>query len=131
MTGLWWLFPITNFLTFPISLIGILPFLVGLGIAKWGSDIFEKKETNIETFDDPDMIVTDGLYKTSRNPMYLGFLIALFGLFILFGCLSPLFIVVIFFVITDRWYIEFEEAAMDRVFGDKFLEYKAKTRRWL
>lgn len=85
MVGLWWLFPIVPFLTLPISLIGILPFLVGLGIAKRASDIFEKKGTNIETFDDPDVLVTDGLYQISRNPMYLGFLIALFGLFILLG----------------------------------------------
>ncbi len=131
MVGLWWLFPITKFLTFPISLIGILPFLVGLGIAKRGSDIFEKKGTNIETFDDPDLLVTDGLYQISRNPMYLGFLMSLFGLFILLGCISPLFIVIIFFVITDRWYIEFEEAAMDRLFGDEYTKYKTKTRRWL
>ncbi len=131
MAGLWWLFPVTHFLTFPISLIGILPFLGGLGIAKRGSDIFEKKGTNIETFDDPDVLVTDGLYQISRNPMYLGFLIALFGLFVLFGCLSPLFIVIIFFVITDRWYIEFEEVAMAKVFGDEYAKYKTKTRRWL
>lgn len=131
MAGLWWLFPITKFLTFPISLIGIVPFLVGLGIAKRGSDIFEKKGTNIETFDDPDILVTDGLYQISRNPMYLGFLITLFGLFILLGCLSPLFVVVIFFVITDQWYIEFEEAAMAKVFGDEYTKYKTKTRRWL
>ncbi len=63
--------------------------------------------------------------------MYLGFLIALFGLFVLFGCLSPLFIVIIFFVITDRWYIEFEEVAMAKVFGDEYAKYKTKTRRWL
>ena len=131
MVGLWWLLPITQFLTFPISLIGILPFLVGLGIAKRSSDIFEKKGTNIDTFDDPDVLVTDGLFQISRNPMYLGFVTALFGLFILLGCLSPLFVVVIFFVITDRWYIEFEEAAMEKEFGYEYSKYKTKTRRWL
>lgn len=131
MVGLWWLFPITRILTFPINLIGILPFLVGLGIAKHGSYIFEKKGTNIETFNNPNTLVTDGLYQISRNPMYLGFLITLFGLFILLGCLSPLFIAVIFFIITDRWYIKFEEAAMTKVFGDDYIKYKTKTRRWL
>jgi len=44
MALLWWLFPIVRFLGFPISLIGILPILVGIGIAKRGSDFFEKKE---------------------------------------------------------------------------------------
>jgi protein-S-isoprenylcysteine O-methyltransferase Ste14 len=131
MTGLWWLFPITKFLKFPMNLIGILLFLLGLGIAKHGSDIFEKKGTNIETFDDPDMLITDGLYKVSRNPMYLGFLIALLGIFMLLGCLSPLFVVILFFIVTDRWYIKFEEAAMDKVFGDQYEEYKGSTRRWL
>lgn len=131
MVVLWWLFPIMQFVTFPASLVGILPFLVGIGIAKRGSDFFEKKGTNIETFDDPDVLVTDGLYQISRNPMYLGFLIALFGVFILFGCLSTLFGVVIFFAITDRWYIVFEEAAMAKAFGDEYAIYKTKIRRWM
>ncbi|MCG8344471.1 MAG: hypothetical protein MI685_04815 [Chlorobiales bacterium] len=77
MVGLWLVFPIMQFVTFPISLVGILPLVAGLGIAKRGSDIFEKTGTNIETFDDPDILVTDGLYRISRNPMYLGFLVAL------------------------------------------------------
>lgn len=131
MVVLWWLFPVIRFLPFPVSLIGIPVFLAGLGIAKRGSDIFEKKGTNIETFDDPDVLVTDGLYKISRNPMYLGFLTALSGLFILLGCLSPLLVAVFFFVVTDRWYIEFEEKAMANVFGDEYAKYKAETRRWL
>lgn len=131
MIGFWWLFPVTNLLKFPLNLIGILLFLFGLGIAKRGSDIFEKKGTNIETFDDPYILVTDGLYKISRNPMYLGFVISLSGLFLLLGCLSPLFVVVLFFIITDRWYIKFEEAAMEKIFGVKYQEYKSGTRRWL
>ena len=66
MVGLWWVFPVVRFVTFPVSLIGILPFIVGLGIAKRGSDVFEKTGTNIETFDDPDILVTDGLYRVSH-----------------------------------------------------------------
>ncbi|MCB9493981.1 MAG: hypothetical protein H6681_00895 [Desulfobacteraceae bacterium] len=33
----------------------------------------------MQTFDDPDILISDGLFKISRNPMYLGFLIALLG----------------------------------------------------
>ncbi len=131
MVGLWWVFPIMQFLTFPIALVGILPMIVGLGITKRGADIFKKTGTNIKTFDDPDVLVTDDLYRISRNPMYLGFVIALLGLSILLGSLSSLLVVVIFFVITDRWYIQFEEKAMAKTFGDQYADYKAKTRRWL
>ena len=131
MVGLWLVFPIIQFVTFPISLVGILPFVAGLGIAKRGSDIFEKTGTNIETFDDPDILVTDGLYRISRNPMYLGFLVALLGVAIVLGNFSSILVVIGFFVITDRWYINFEEEVMDKKFGDRYAEYKAKTRRWL
>lgn len=131
MVGLWLVFPIIQFVTFPISLVGILPLVAGLGIAKRGSDIFEKTGTNIETFDDPDILVTDGLYRISRNPMYLGFLVALLGVAIVLGNFSSILVVIGFFVITDRWYINFEEEVMAKKFGDQYEEYKAKTRRWL
>lgn len=131
MVGLWLVFPIVQFVTFPISLVGVLPLVVGLGIAKRGSDIFEKAGTNIETFNDPDILVTDGLYRISRNPMYLGFLMALLGVAIVLGSFSSILVAVGFFVITDRWYIKFEEESMAKRFGDRYAEYKAQTRRWL
>jgi len=131
MLGLWWLYPMYLWLSFPISLIGLLPFIVGLGIAKQGSDVFAKTGTNIETFHDPNVLVTEGLYKISRNPMYLGFLTALLGIALILGNASALLIVISFFVITDRWYIEFEEHAMEKTFGDAYRHYKTQTRRWL
>jgi len=63
--------------------------------------------------------------------MYLGFVIALLGLSLLLGSLASLFVVVAFLVITDRWYIKFEEAVMAKTFGNQYAEYKSKTRRWL
>lgn len=131
MVVLWLVFPIVRFVAFPMSLVGILPLGVGLGIAKRGSDIFEKKGTNIETFNDPDLLVTDGLYRISRNPMYLGFFMALLGVAVMLGAFSSILVALVFFVVTDRWYIPFEEDAMDKIFGERYAEYKAKTRRWL
>jgi protein-S-isoprenylcysteine O-methyltransferase Ste14 len=131
MVGLWLVFPMRVFLSWPITLIGIVPFGIGLGIAKYGAALFKKRGTNIETFNDPNILVTDGLYRISRNPIYLGFLLALLGAAILLGNLSSLFVVIAFFVITDRWYIRFEEVAMARIFGEQYAQYKMKTRRWL
>lgn len=63
--------------------------------------------------------------------VYLGFLVALLGGAIVLGNFSSILVVIGFFVITDRWYINFEEEVMDKKFGDRYAEYKAKTRRWL
>ena len=131
MVGLWWVFPIVQLVTFPVSLVGILPFIVGLGVAKRGSDVFEKTGTNIETFEEPDLLVTDGLYRISRNPMYFGFLTALLGVAVMLGNFSSILVVIGFFIVTNRWYIKFEEEVMAKTFGDRYAEYKAKTRRWL
>jgi len=131
MVGLRLVFPIVQFLTLPISLVGIVPLIVGLGIAKHGADLFKKTGTNIETFNDPDILVTQGIYRISRNPIYLGFLIALLGVAIVLGNVSSILVVIGFFVITEHWYIKFEEAAMAKTFGEQYTQYKAKTRRWL
>ena len=131
MLVLWWFYPVYQWLSFPLSLIGAVPFIVGIGIAIHGSQVFEKKETNIETFDDPNVLVTDGIFKFSRNPMYVGFVTALFGIAIMLGDISAIVIAISFLVITDRWYIPFEEKAMERVFGEAYLEYKTQVRRWL
>lgn len=131
MVCLWWLLPMAQFWGWPLGLIGLLPFAGGLAVAKHGSDIFEKKGTNIETFDAPDLLITNGIYKHSRNPMYLGFVLSLTGIFIILGTLSSLLVVLLFIAITDRWYIAYEEAAMADVFGEDYAMYKSQTRRWV
>jgi protein-S-isoprenylcysteine O-methyltransferase Ste14 len=127
--GLIW--PVKNIITFPYNLIGILVLFFGLGISMWGSNKFRQVGTNIQTFDEPDILITDGLFKYSRNPMYLGFLTALLGLFIILGAVSPIILVFIFLIITDQWYITFEEEMMVRKFGKKYIDYQSMTRKWI
>ncbi|MFN8672475.1 MAG: isoprenylcysteine carboxylmethyltransferase family protein [Candidatus Sericytochromatia bacterium] len=90
-----------------------------------------KVGTTIMTFDNPEKLVIDGLYKFTRNPMYLGFLIFLIGFFIILGTLTPVFIVFLFFIITDNWYIKFEELKLIDKFGENYLTYKKNVRKWL
>ena len=131
MMLLWFVFPLATFLSYPFNLLGILLIILGIGVAKLGSDTFERAGTNIHTFKDPDVLITEGLYKISRNPMYLGFAVALIGVAITLGNVSSVAVVVAFIFITDRWYITFEEAAMQRRFGEQYANYKKHTRRWL
>ncbi len=131
MILLHFLVPIKILLNFPVTLIGIVLVVTGAIMAIKEKKRFARVETNIKTFNKPDKLLTDGLYKYSRNPMYLGFVIALLGVWLLLGSLSPLLIVLIFIFITNTVYISFEEKMMGETFGELYFAYKNKTRRWI
>jgi protein-S-isoprenylcysteine O-methyltransferase Ste14 len=63
--------------------------------------------------------------------MYLGFVLILLGLAILLGSLFPLLIVPVFAVVMDRVFIVVEERMLGEKFGQAWLDYKGRTRRWL
>ena len=131
MFALWWLWPIKRLVGFPWSLAGVPVLVAGVWICVWGDWIFRKVKTTVKTFDEPEILVTDGPFRFSRNPMYLGFAAALLGVSVLLGALSPFLVVVLFFLLTDRWYITFEERAMLGKFGAAYEAYRRQTRRWI
>lgn len=110
---------------------GLLLICAALTVTIWHKRLFRKEKTNINTFGKPDVLVEEGLFKYIRNPMYLGFLVSLVGLALLGGALSPWIMVVIFFVLADRWYIPFEEKLMLETFGEQYIQYQQRTRRWI
>ncbi len=118
--------------TYPYAIIGLSFVIAGLLLAVTGKKLFKKLDTNIMTFEKPDVLVTEGVYKYSRNPMYLGFVIALLGVSLLMGAaISSFLLVGLFFIITDRWYIGFEEQEMTNKFGLDYEKYCHKVRRWV
>jgi len=73
-----------------------------------------------------------GLYRFSRNPMYLGFLILLISLgAYLENVLALLLAPTLFIVYMNQYQINPEEKALHQVYGDEFLAYRRKVRRWL
>lgn len=123
--------PVLRILQFPFNLSGLILIFSGIWISILGSNHFEQEKTTVMTFDTPKVLVTDKLYKYSRNPMYLGFSLAVIGIWLVLGSLSPMFVVVIFLAIMDRYYIRFEEEVLQKAFGTEYLEYKRRVRRWL
>ncbi len=78
----------------------------------------------------PTRLVTKGPYAHTRNPMYLGHLIFLIGLAITFW--SPLGVLI--FVGMAVWLhfrILKDEEKLEQQFGEEFLAYKRRVRRWL
>ena len=74
--------------------------------------------------------MTTGLFRYSRNPIYLGFSIALFGVAIVLGNVIAFDGFLAFIIAVNLWYIPFEEAEMEKQFGQDYLAYKNKVGRW-
>ena len=101
--------------------------LVLLIVARWQ---FAKAKTNILTFNEPGQLVTSGVFRVSRHPMYLAFSMVLLGLALLLRSIPAVCVAATFVLISDRWYIAFEERWLLEKFGDTYVKYSSRTRRW-
>lgn len=123
--------PLARLWDTPYSWAGLLLVVVGLAIAKWHAGLFKKIGTNIQTFGEPGTMTRAGMFRVSRNPMYLGFVLALLGEAIILGSASAFLAAAAFAALTNYWYIPFEERAMLQRFGQEYIDYKNSVRRWL
>ncbi len=88
------------------------------------------------TFDPTELdaattLVTDGLFRYSRNPIYLGIATCLAGLGLSWGTLWTLPGVLAFCLILTRTQILPEERALEKIFAEEYREYKRRVRRWI
>ena len=77
------------------------------------------------------LLITDGVYRFSRNPMYLGILMMLVGLATGLGDLSFYIAAALFFLAMDRVFCPYEEKKLHRTFGRDYIDYRFRVRRWL
>jgi protein-S-isoprenylcysteine O-methyltransferase Ste14 len=131
MIGIHYVLPGPAVVALPYNLAGAVVIALGLLIGFSGSRLFGRVGTNIRTFNEPGTLVTDGPFRWSRNPMYLGFVLLLLGTAILLGTATPFAGPPVFAVVADRWYIAFEERALRRKFGSDYEAYMSRTRRWI
>jgi protein-S-isoprenylcysteine O-methyltransferase Ste14 len=105
--------------------------LGGLALTLSAARHFERVKTNIVTFGTPTLLVQDGWFRISRNPMYLGFASFLGGVALALGG-AWLFVPAASFVLAaELVYIPFEERALAQAFGEEYRRYAARVRRWL
>lgn len=76
-------------------------------------------------------LVTSGIYRLSRNPMYLGMLIILLAAVLKFGNPLGLIVLPLYVLYMNRFQIVPEEHAMAEKFGDEFTLYCRSVRRWI
>jgi protein-S-isoprenylcysteine O-methyltransferase Ste14 len=128
-------FPEEFSVPYPYNCFGLLAIALGFILVVWANYtlLIVGKIGLIarEPFQTPSTLVIEGPYKFSRNPIYLSVIIMLIGLAILAGSLSILIIAIVFFIIFWKLFVSWEEKKLEEVFGEEYLEYKKRVRRWL
>ena len=107
--------------------------LAGLALAAAGVREFRGARTTVNPLRPAQAasIVTSGIYRHTRNPMYLGMLLLLAGWGAALGRTWPLLVLPVFVAYLNRFQIRPEERALEQRFGAGFTGYAARVRRWL
>lgn len=123
--------PLYHLVPLPYNLLGIIPLAFGVVINLMADQKFHQAQTTVRPFEESTSLIMDGVFKLSRNPMYLGFLGILLGIVLMLGTLSPFLILIIFGVVLDRMYIRVEETMLAKKFDTNWDRNKQRTRRWI
>jgi protein-S-isoprenylcysteine O-methyltransferase Ste14 len=87
--------------------------------------------TTLRPWEMPSLLVTGGLYRLSRNPMYAGMLLAMIGGVVMLGSLTPALAVPAFAWLLRTRFIAHEERVLAERFGDDYRVYRRRVRRWI
>ncbi|NLE45212.1 MAG: isoprenylcysteine carboxylmethyltransferase family protein [Chloroflexi bacterium] len=124
-------FPASQIVKLPWNLLGVIPLAVGIWLNLAADHAFRRADTTVKPFVESTALITSGVYRISRHPMYLGFTLVLLGVAILLAALTPFLFVPLFALVMDRLFIAPEEEMLEQRFGLTWLEYKHRVRRWL
>ena len=92
---------------------------------------FFKTRQNPEPHTPTNALYTGGIFKLTRNPIYLGFLCAQVVVAVKLNNLYVILTIPLVLWLLNKWVIEPEETYLEQLFGQDYLDYKQKVRRWL
>lgn len=135
-TGMWFLAPVGPTIAMPdivrYGVAGLL-LLVALAFSLLGVRAFRVSRTTVNPLkpDQASALVTGGVYRVTRNPMYVGMAFVLLGWAVFLSAAWPFLGPLLFVLYITRFQIQPEERALARLFDGQFARYRARVRRWL
>ena len=134
--GMVWLTAQAGLGRFSLSGQGVLAALLfgaGLAVAALGIYAFGRAHTTVSPTrpEGASQLVTGGVYRVTRNPMYLGMALWLAAWAVLLGRFLGLVFIPLFALYLNRFQIVPEERVLLQTFGDTYRNYQARVRRWL
>jgi len=115
------------------QLVSLVVFISGLLIVAVGGMQFRQAGTTVHPLEPGNTrcLVRSGLYKYSRNPMYVGFLLFLVSWWLFLGNLVCGIFLPLFVLLINYLQIIPEEAMLEKKFGDQYRQYLSEVRRWI
>ena len=122
-----------QFFSYSNNRISLLLLILGLAVFMSAVKSFRRQKTTVNPLEprQASSLVTSGIFKFSRNPMYLGMLIILLSITFKFNLIGGLIASLFFYIFITKFQIIPEEVAMNELFGNEFIDYSKKTRRWI
>jgi protein-S-isoprenylcysteine O-methyltransferase Ste14 len=103
----------------------------GMALAAWFARTMRDADTTMHINKPVSRVVQDGPFRYSRNPGYLSLTMIYAGIAVLRNALWAILLLPLVMYVTQRAVIEREERYLERTFGEEYLEYKARVRRWV
>lgn len=134
--AMWWLAPHSLALEWPQALragLALLLVVVGGGFDMAGLWAFRRQRTTVNPLRpaNASALVTGGVYRITRNPMYVGMALFLLAWAVWLGALGAFLGPVVFVAYITRFQIQPEERVLTALFGQAFTDYTRRVRRWL
>jgi protein-S-isoprenylcysteine O-methyltransferase Ste14 len=128
-----WTVPAFRFLIPARHFLAVSLAIAGAAISALGVAAFWRARTTVNPMkpESSSYLVVLGVYTLTRNPMYLGFLLALAGWAIFLSNGLAFLLLPAFIFYMNRFQIEPEERVLTALFGSDFVAYKSRVRRWL
>ena len=116
-----------------LSSLSIISFIVGISVLVTAIISFKNHETTVNpiSIEKASSLVVTGIFKYSRNPMYLGMSFILLGLTLKYNLIGGLIFTGLFMLFITIFQIKPEETAMEKLFDQEWKDYVSNVRRWL
>ena len=125
-----WL-PLAPLLPQPWNFAGLALILLGGTLSITSALSFKRAGTPVMPFAPSTALVTGGWYRFTRNPMYLGLGLILTGVALMGGSLGALLPLPVFIAVIQFRFIHGEERFLQGIFGQQYLDYCSRVRRWI
>ena len=124
-------YPGLRFTSLAGQIVGGVIIVAGLFLLVAANGLFVRAGTDVIPFRKVSALVTTGVYRFTRNPMYLGMLAVLLGCAVTVGAALALLVPLVFAFIIDARFIRPEEQMLLALFPQEFPAYCQRVRRWL